>query len=92
MEECINDKVREIKKSLRLAMNGVVSTLQRRQGLDYRINFGVEIPRLKGIAAKYFKSRHPASPAEKKVFDKWKKVCYYSQAHRASGKRMYLVN
>ncbi len=27
----------------------------------------------KGIAAKYFKYRHTASPAEKKVFDKWNK-------------------
>ncbi|MBQ5752282.1 MAG: DNA alkylation repair protein [Bacteroidaceae bacterium] len=50
MAETVQDEVREIKKSLRLAMNGVVSTLQRRQGLNYKINFGVEIPRLKSIA------------------------------------------
>lgn len=50
MEQNTLDEVRDIKKSLRLAMNGVVSTLQRRQGLDYKINFGVEIPRLKEIA------------------------------------------
>lgn len=60
MEECINDKVREIKKSLRLAMNGVVSTLQRRQGLDYKINFGVEIPRLKDIAQAHAKDKELA--------------------------------
>jgi hypothetical protein len=60
MEECINDKVREIKKSLRLAMNGVVSTLQRRQGLDYKINFGVEIPRLKDIARAHAKDKELA--------------------------------
>ena len=60
MEECINDKIREIKKSLRLAMNGVVSTLQRRQGLDYKINFGVEIPRLKEIAQAHAKDRELA--------------------------------
>lgn len=57
MEESTHDKVREIKKSLRLAMNGVVSTLQRRQGLDYKINFGVEIPRLKGIAEAHAKDK-----------------------------------
>ena len=56
MEQKILDEVRDIKKSLRLAMNGVVSTLQRRQGLDYKINFGVEIPRLKEIAAAHEKS------------------------------------
>ena len=38
-------------------MNGVVSTLQRRQGLNYKINFGVEIPRIKEIAAQYGKNR-----------------------------------
>ena len=57
MEQQTSDKIREIKKSLRLAMNGVVSTLQRRQGLDYKINFGVEIPRIKEIAAQYGKDR-----------------------------------
>lgn len=51
----IHETIKEIKKSLRLSMNGVVSTLQRRQGLDYKINFGVEIPRLKRIAAGYTK-------------------------------------
>ena len=42
----IHSTILDIKKSLRLSMNGVVSTLQRRQGLDYKINFGVEIPRI----------------------------------------------
>lgn len=60
MEQQTSDKIREIKKSLRLAMNGVVSTLQRRQGLDYKINFGVEIPRIKEIAAQYGKDRELA--------------------------------
>lgn len=61
MEQKILDEVREIKKSLRLAMNGIVSTLQRRQGLDYKINFGVEIPRLKGIAEAHEKNSELAS-------------------------------
>ena len=60
MEQNILDEVREIKKSLRLAMNGIVSTLQRRQGLDYKINFGVEIPRLKGIADAHTKNKELA--------------------------------
>ncbi len=57
MPDGVQETVKSIKKSLRLAMNGVVSTLQRRQGLDYKINFGVEIPRLKGIAAEYPKAK-----------------------------------
>ena len=56
MDEKIQNEIREIKKSFRLSMNGVVSTLQRRQGLDYKINFGVEIPRLKGIAGEHAKN------------------------------------
>lgn len=51
----IHEKTKEIKKELRLAMNGVVSTIQRNRGLDYKINFGVEIPRLKSIAAAHEK-------------------------------------
>ena len=57
MEPTVRDEILEIKKSLRLSMNGVVSSLQRKQGLDYKINFGVEIPRLKSIAAQYSKDR-----------------------------------
>lgn len=42
-------------------MNGIVSAHQRRQGLNYRINFGVEIPRLKDIASQYEKSEELAT-------------------------------
>lgn len=61
MTESIHEEIKTIKKSLRLSMNGVVSTLQRRQGLDYKINFGVEIPRLKGIASQHAASKELAS-------------------------------
>ena len=56
----IDEKVREIKKELRLAMNGVVSSIQRNHGLNYKINFGVEIPRLKGIATRFEKDEELA--------------------------------
>lgn len=51
-----HEKIKEIKKSLRLSMNGIVSAHQRRQGLNYKINFGVEIPRLKELASRQEKS------------------------------------
>ena len=57
MSEELHQTIKEIKKQFRLSMNGVVSTHQRRQGLDYKINFGVEIPRLKEIASGYAKDR-----------------------------------
>ena len=60
MTEDLHEIIKTIKKEFRLSMNGVVSTLQRRQGLDYKINFGVEIPRLKDIAAKYQKNKELA--------------------------------
>lgn len=56
MNEELHQIIKEIKTQLRLSMNGIVSTHQRRQGLDYKINFGVEIPRLKEIAARYTKN------------------------------------
>ena len=60
MNKNINDIILNIKKSLRLSMNGVVSSLQRKQGLNYKINFGVEIPRIKELATQYDKSRELA--------------------------------
>lgn len=57
MEQELHSTIQEIKKSLRLSMNGVVSTLQRKQGLDYKINFGVEIPRVKEISTRYPQNR-----------------------------------
>ena len=53
MTEHLHETTKKIKQSLRLSMNGIVSTHQRRQGLDYKINFGVEVPRLKAIAQDY---------------------------------------
>lgn len=59
-ETTIHEKTREIKKELRLAMNGIVSSLQRNQGLNYKINFGVEVPRLKAIAANHAQDKELA--------------------------------
>lgn len=42
----IEDQIREIKKMLRATMNGVLSGSMRQQGLTYRVNFGVDQPRL----------------------------------------------
>ena len=43
----------EIKSELRLYMNGPLAQSLRGRGLKYRLIFGVELPRLKEIAAKY---------------------------------------
>lgn len=51
-----NETIREIKAQFRLFMNGVASHSMREKGLDYRLNFGIELPRLKEIALGYEKN------------------------------------
>ena len=54
------ETIKEIKKQFRLFMNGVVSQSMREKGLDYKLNFGIELPRLKEIAAKFEKDHDVA--------------------------------
>lgn len=49
MEEII----KKIRTDLRLSMNGAVSTSMRDKGINYRMNFGVGIPRINQISEKY---------------------------------------
>ena len=42
--------IRQIKEALRGMMNGTVSASMRAKGLNYRMNFGVELPRLRAYA------------------------------------------
>lgn len=51
----LQEKLKEIKTQLRLSMNGVVAQSMREKGLDYKMNFGVELPRLREIALPYGK-------------------------------------
>ena len=54
-KEQLHQRLKDIKTQLRLSMNGVVSQSMREKGLVYKLNFGVELPRIKGIAAGYEK-------------------------------------
>ncbi len=47
------ETIRTIKTELRLSMNGVASALMRESGIDYKLNFGVELPRLQDIAQQF---------------------------------------
>lgn len=51
----LKEQLKEIKTQLRLSMNGAVSQSMREKGLVYKLNFGVELPRIKGIAAAFEK-------------------------------------
>lgn len=49
----IKELIRDIKSQYRTAMNGVASAHMRESGLAYKINFGIELPRLLAIARDY---------------------------------------
>ena len=54
-KELLHQQLKDIKPQLRLSMNGAVSQSMREKGLVYKLNFGVELPRIKSIAAGYEK-------------------------------------
>ena len=56
----IQEQIKDIKGQLRLAMNGAVAQSMREKGLAYKLNFGVELPRLKAIASGYAKNHELA--------------------------------
>lgn len=52
----VNSQLKEIKTQLRLSMNGSASASMREKGLKYKLNFGVELPRIKQIASQLDKN------------------------------------
>lgn len=52
--------IKDIKADLRAAMNGIVAKSIRESGMGYGLVFGVELPRLREIAAGYTPDRHLA--------------------------------
>lgn len=56
----VHETIKEIKGQFRLYMNGIASQSMREKGLDYKLNFGIELPRLKEIAARYGKNHEVA--------------------------------
>ncbi|MBQ2497061.1 MAG: DNA alkylation repair protein [Prevotella sp.] len=46
----MQEKIREIKQSFRLMMNGTASRSMREKGADYKLNWGVSIPDLQKMA------------------------------------------
>ena len=50
MNEEIQKKIQEIKRSFRLIMDGATATSMREKGLNYKLNWGATLPRLKEMA------------------------------------------
>lgn len=49
--------IRDIRKRCRMAMNGIASASMRGYGLNYKLNFGVSIQKIKEIATRYESDR-----------------------------------
>lgn len=56
----IHEIIKTLKSEFRLYMNGIASKTMRESGIGYKINFGIEIPRLKELAAQYPKNHELA--------------------------------
>lgn len=55
MTDQTHEKLKKIKQSFRLLMNGVASRSMRDKGADYKINWGVSLPDLQQMALEYGK-------------------------------------
>ena len=75
----MHETIRQIKAQLRLFMNGVLSQSLREKGLKYRLIFGVELPRLKEIAAGYEQSHELAQALWKEDIRECKILAAYLQ-------------
>ena len=53
MTEETNNRVKEIKRSFRLMMNGVASQSMRQKGAEYQVNWGIGLVELRKMAAEY---------------------------------------
>ena len=53
MDQAMESVLRNIRTDLRLTMNGVISTSMRDKGVNYRMNFGVDMLKIKEIAGRY---------------------------------------
>jgi len=49
----LDDQITEIRRKIRLSMNGIVSEKMTASGIIYKKNYGVTIPRIKEIAQTY---------------------------------------
>lgn len=56
MNQDVNIQVKAIKQAFRLMMDGAVAQSMRQKGLDYHLNWGATLPRLREMADEYGKN------------------------------------
>ena len=55
-----DEQVKEIKQSFRQMMDGVVAKSMRDKGVNYHLNWGATLPRLKAMAEEITNTQHPS--------------------------------
>ena len=55
--DTMDETIRNIKKELRANMNGIASSQMRRGGMPHHVVWGIELPRLRNIAAEFPRDR-----------------------------------
>ena len=60
----VRDKVKEIKQSFRQMMDGAVAQSMRDKGLNYHLNWGATLPRLKEMAKEIANSQTPTANSQ----------------------------
>lgn len=68
----MEEQVRHIKQLLRSQMNGPVSQSMRERGVNYRMNFGVELPRLQALSQELREQAADAGERERLAIALWK--------------------
>ena len=86
--ESLQDEIREIRKQLRLAMNGVISTSMREKGIVYKLNFGVPYPEIKEIARKHKPNGELAAALWKEDIREFKILATFLQPRRCLWMRL----
>lgn len=73
----MTDIIRDIKQDLRAMMNGVASAAMRNAGMneDYRVNFGVEMPRLQEYAEELKQEHSETAPLAQALWHESVREC-----------------
>ena len=78
-KDTLHEQVRNVKLRLRGVMNGITSTSMREKGLTYKVNFGVELPRLREMAEELPHTYHLAAALWKEDIRECKILAAYLQ-------------
>ena len=88
----MSEKQKEIRKKLRLAMNGITSSAMREKGVNYKLNFGVPVMTLKKMAKDYAPNAELAEELWKENTRELKILATLIQPPNSFTKTLFWVN